>query len=156
MLLLPEAKRQEVLAALRDWAGAGPEGRASHRVMTPAELPALARDGFVEIGAHTVTHPRLAALARPEQQSEIQQSQARLKELTGQPVQGFSYPFGRRSDYAPETVALVRESGFGYACSNFAEALTSAADPYQLPRVNVPDCDGEAFARYLAADFGLR
>lgn len=155
LLPLPEGERQLILAELRAWAGVKAQSRPTHRALRPGEVADLARDGLVDIGAHTVTHPRLAALSLAEQQAEIQGSQAALEDVVGKPVQSFSYPFGRQSDYAAETVRLVREQGFGYACSNFADWVTRTTDPFQLPRVNVPDCDGETLARYLADEFGL-
>jgi peptidoglycan/xylan/chitin deacetylase (PgdA/CDA1 family) len=155
MLPLREEDRQRLLNDLRAWAQAGPSVRSMPRAITPDELSSLARDGLVEIGAHTVTHPRLAALPIAEQRTEIRRSKASLEDLGGKPVNHFSYPFGRRTDYGPETVALVNQSGCVSACSNFADWVTPATDLFQLPRVNVPDGDGETFARYLANGFGL-
>jgi len=146
---LAEHDRQQVLADLAAWSGAEACARPTHRTMTRAEVAALARDGLIEVGAHTVTHPTLAALPAARQREEINQSKAALEQITDRPIVSFSYPFGRRSDYTAETVAIVRGAGFAGACSNFAGVVGRSTDHFQLPRVNVPDCDGEAFARQL-------
>src|SRR5262249_13941364 len=86
---LPESERRRVAEDLRMWAGAGPEGRASHRAMKPDEVHAMAGSDLLEIGAHTVTHPCLASQPPAVQRQEILQSKARLEELSGRPVTSF-------------------------------------------------------------------
>jgi peptidoglycan/xylan/chitin deacetylase (PgdA/CDA1 family) len=146
---LAERQRQGVLGRLRAWAGVGPEGRPTHRALTPQEVVRLADGSLVEVGAHTVTHPMLAARPAPEQRAEIRQSKACLEEILGRPVVTFAYPYGSREDYTAETVAGVREAGFLCACSNFAGLAAPDTDRFQLPRVMVMDWDGEVFARRL-------
>jgi len=142
---LDAAERGEQLAALREWAGAASLG-ASDRVLTREELARLAADGLVEIGAHSVSHPRLPALAPDEQDREIRGSQAFLAELLGRPVTSFAYPHGRYDD---TTLRLLREAGFERACTSEAGSVRRRTDSLQLPRIEVPDCDGEGFARLL-------
>ncbi len=61
----------------------------------------------------------------------------------------FAYPLTART---AQTVALVREAGFGSACGGLG-AVRRGADPYNLPRVWVRDWHGELFARRLATWF---
>jgi hypothetical protein len=65
-------------------------------------------------------------------------------------VTSFAYPYGRECDYTRETVRLVQEAGFDCACSTLPLAVTADAEPFQLPRVQAQDMDGEAFARLLS------
>lgn len=150
---LPERERREALDELLAWAGAEPLGRPIHRALSPDEVFRLAEGGLVEIGAHTVTHPILSALPATAQRDEIRGSKARLEEILGRQVTGFSYPYGARTDYTRETVAIVRESGFAYACSNFADLVWRGTDRFQLPRFLVRNWDGDAFARWLRKAF---
>ena len=47
------------------------------------------------------------------------------------------------------TVELVRESGYTHACSGVAARVEPTVDPFQIPRLQVPDCDGARFADLL-------
>lgn len=141
--------REAVLASVRAWAGAGAEGRATHRALTAAGLRQLAADGLVEVGAHTVTHPVLASLPLEAQRAEMAQSKTALEAALGAPVTSFAYPYGTRSDYTPDTVALARQAGFEQACSNFPGAARRGTDPFQLPRMLVRDWPADEFARRL-------
>jgi peptidoglycan/xylan/chitin deacetylase (PgdA/CDA1 family) len=142
-------ERHKVLSLLRTWAGADSAARPSHRLLSAGELRALADGDLIEIGAHTMTHPALDTLPPSAQWDEIQQSKMRLEDLLGRSVSSFAYPFGRRCDYLPETVSIVRDVGFARACSNFSGVVEPSTDRFQLPRVQVQDWDGEEFSRRL-------
>ena len=146
---LTEEERQKVLDELLAWAGVESMARPTHRVLSPDEVFSLAEGGLVEVGGHTVTHPRLSKLPLPAQKAEIQQCKTRLEEILGHPVASFSYPYGTRSAYTLDTVTLVQKEGFTCACSNFADVVWKRTDPYQLPRFLVWDWDGDEFERRL-------
>ena len=147
---MPDHERRRVLDELLTWAGTEPVRRPTHRFLSLAEVPDLARGGLLDIGAHTVTHPALAPLPVSRQRDEIQQSKATLEEVLGDRVTHFAYPHGMRSDYSPETVAIVREAGFACACSSFGGVVEKSTDPFQLPRVHVQDWNEEEFAGFLS------
>jgi peptidoglycan/xylan/chitin deacetylase (PgdA/CDA1 family) len=138
--------REDILASLRAWAGAAPSARPTHRAMTHDEVRSLARDGLVEIGAHTVSHPSLSAHTGVVQQSEIQQSKTCLEALLGIPIQGFAYPYG---DYTDETAAFVKEAGFAYACTTEARSVRLQDNRFALPRFEVRNWNGDTFAKRL-------
>lgn len=141
--------REALLVKLFDWAGIERNGRTDNRALTSDELRVLARDGIVEISAHTMTHPVLSALSIESQRQEIVESKQELEKLLDQPVFGFSYPFGGRTDYTNDTVRIVKDAGFEYTCSNFSGHIYRKTDPYQLPRFVVRDWDGDEFKRQL-------
>jgi peptidoglycan/xylan/chitin deacetylase (PgdA/CDA1 family) len=70
--------------------------------------------GF-EIGAHTLTHPRLSAIPIAEARKEIAGSKKRLEDRFGVQVKHFAYPYG---DYNEAVVDMVREAGFETACTS--------------------------------------
>jgi len=150
---LSAEERDGVLRRLRTWAGVDAAGRAQNRALTAREVVALASRGLVEVGAHTMTHPVLAAQPVAVQRREIEASKSRLEGILRAPVRGFSYPFGLRSDYTADTVRLVREAGFAYACSNFPGKVHSGTHRYEIPRFLVRDWSGDEFARRLEALF---
>jgi peptidoglycan/xylan/chitin deacetylase (PgdA/CDA1 family) len=123
--------------------------RSSHRAMTAEELKTLADCRLAEVGAHTVTHPVLAALSLDRQRDEVSRSKNELENIIGHSISGFSYPFGALADYTSDTAAVVRDTGFSCACSNFEGLVNRGTDPYALPRFVVRDWDGETFARVL-------
>ena len=143
-------EREKVLDKLRLWAGTDSVVRPSHRSLSSTELLALSQGELVEIGTHTVTHPLLSTLSRVTQRDEIQQSKASLEEIIGRPVDGFAYPHG---DFTTETVALIREAGFAYACSTLAEVIWQGSDLFQLTRIVIENWDGEEFAKRLSGWF---
>jgi peptidoglycan/xylan/chitin deacetylase (PgdA/CDA1 family) len=103
-------------------------------MMTSAQVRALHAAGM-EIGAHTVSHPILRALAPEAAAVELQESRARLESLTGAKVRYFAYPNGRPgSDYDEQHVSLARECGFEAAFSTRRGACSRASDRWQLPR----------------------
>lgn len=146
----PHEERRELLDAIATWANSTSTVRPDYLSLRPEDLPVLAEGGLVDVGAHTVTHPALSAHTVAYQQAEIQKSKAFLEEYLGHPLTSFAYPFG---DRASETVELVRQSGFDCACSTVSEAVWKGSDPFQLPRVEVRNWDGERFGKQLSKWF---
>lgn len=136
-------QRDHLMQQLREWAGGAAPPRQTHRRLTADEIRELARSELVELGAHTVTHPVLSALSRGEQQWEITESKHALEEVLGREIVAFAYPCGARADYTPDSVALVRQAGFQYACSNFSGRVRPNTDALQLPRFLVRDWDAD-------------
>lgn len=147
---VPEEVRRDALDQIGSWSGRTPVTRPTHRPLTCDESVQLADGGLVEVGAHTVTHPLLTDLLPIEQKREIHKSKTDLEAVIGHAVTSFSYPFGQ---CGPDSVALVRESGFAGACTGKEETCWRHSDPYQLPRFGVKDWDGEEFERRLAQWF---
>ena len=146
---LAESDRQRVLGELRASTSVEPRARPTHRPLSREELRRLADGKLVEIGVHTVTHSALAALSGAAQRAEIRRAKADLEELLERQMTAFAYPYGSRSDYTAETIEIVREAGFAYACASHAAAVSRRSDPLALPRVVVSDGDGEQFEQGL-------
>jgi len=143
----PIARRQLLLDQLQSWSGAA--RRTSCRMMTPAEMSQLSADGLIDIGGHTVDHPVLRAESPEVQRQQIVDNKATLESIVGRPIISFSYPFGTRHDYSPETIAIVRESGYEFACANVAGNVTGASDPYRLSRCIVRNWAADEFHSQL-------
>jgi peptidoglycan/xylan/chitin deacetylase (PgdA/CDA1 family) len=143
---LPGPERAERLAEITAWAGVDGGVRATHRPLGADDVMALAGTDGIDIGAHGVHHSFLSALDPVEQVREIGGSRRWLEDALGRPVEHFSYPHG---DHGPMTVDLVRTAGFRVACTSTPAPVVGRANPLTLPRVEVPDVDGPAFARWL-------
>jgi peptidoglycan/xylan/chitin deacetylase (PgdA/CDA1 family) len=74
------------------------------------EIIELSKD--FEIGAHTMTHPRLTKVSEEEAKKEIIDSKKYLENLTKKEIKSFCYPGG---DYNKKIKELVKKAGFSYA-----------------------------------------
>jgi peptidoglycan/xylan/chitin deacetylase (PgdA/CDA1 family) len=110
---------------------------APPRALTIDELARLSQSNVFEIGAHTVSHARLAGLVPAEQKREILGSKLWLENNLGVTVAGFSYPFGTPDAYDAETLDIVRTAGFGYACTVMNAPATPRSSLFELPRLAV-------------------
>jgi peptidoglycan/xylan/chitin deacetylase (PgdA/CDA1 family) len=124
-------RREEMLAHFLELAQAD---LPDDLMMTDEQVCDL-RDGGMEIGAHTVTHPILANLAEDRAADELRESKNRLETITGDKITLFAYPNGRLGeDYTERDVRLVRDVGFRAAVSTQPGVAGPTSDPYQLPR----------------------
>lgn len=104
-------------------------------IMTPEAVREVAAAG-VEIGSHGMYHVDLRTASDEELAVEIAESRAVLRELTGQEVAGFCYPFGRAGE---REVARARAAGYDYACVTAGSPFTGR---FALRRVYIGDGDG--------------
>src|ERR1017187_281306 len=79
-------------------------------LLKPAEIKRLGQS--FEIGAHTMTHPRLTKVSDKVAEQEILDSKKYLEKVTGSKVTSFCYPGG---NYNRRHVAMVRQAGLTYA-----------------------------------------
>lgn len=135
----PEPELLAGVAELAAAAGVDPAAFAAAECMDAAELLELAADPLCTIGAHTMTHPRLATLPEPQARAEMADSRTTLEALLGRGVRHFAYPVGDPTSAGAREFALARELGFVTAVTTrpgmlfpaHAGALTA------LPRVSV-------------------
>lgn len=137
--VLPLLKQHQMRATFFVIAGfTAPDGAPRHFVegrrgrvgfLTWPEVRAL-RDAGMEIGSHTVRHPRLSNLPRVQVRDELVESKRMLELGLGQPVDFFAYPFTAR---LKDTRAQVRAAGYRGAVSG----LTGSGDPNDLQRLVV-------------------
>lgn len=79
--------------------------------LTVEELKCIAAAGHV-IGAHTHTHPNLAAISLEKAKHEIRTSKAILEDILLEPVIHFAYPFGMRRHFSSPLKQYCFEIGF--------------------------------------------
>ena len=102
--------------------------------LSPDEVRFLASQG-IEIGAHTMSHPKLDQ-ATPEQiESELQASKAAVAAWTGAPCRTFAYPYGRFGEAA--TIAAGRHFDASVVVGG---GWWGGAGPMaRIPRVSIHD-----------------
>lgn len=124
------AERQAIVDAIAN----GARGLPDDLMMSDDQVRALAAAG-VSVGAHTVSHPILAAVAPETAQREIRDSKAQLESLLQREIAVFAYPNGLpERDYGAEHRAMVQEAGFDVAVSTHWGVATPDSDILQLPR----------------------
>ncbi len=96
--------------------------------LNAAQIVELAA-GF-EIGAHTITHPRLTDISDVAARKEIEESKAYLECILKKDVNSFCYPAG---DYDKRHMAYVREAGFTYARTVACFSLDGGKDKFAAP-----------------------
>lgn len=105
--------------------------------LTWDELRRFAREPFVTIGAHSVSHAALSRLSAAEMREELAGSRALLEHHIGLPVWHFAYPYGDPSTVGPREYAAARKLGFVTATTT-RHSLLSTIDrqtPHRLPRI---------------------
>lgn len=143
---LEDKERDSVMAQLRSILLAVDDYDSLARVMTSNEVQTIVSDGLVTIGAHTVNHPMLSGLEGSACRREIVESKRICEDITGRPVITFAYPYG---DFDVMAREAVKTAGFALACSTRSGPATAASDIFALPRVHVPNRDGDEFDRIL-------
>jgi peptidoglycan/xylan/chitin deacetylase (PgdA/CDA1 family) len=117
------------------------------RTMTIEEVAGLAACDLIEVGSHTHSHPWMTDLSPLQQHEELHESKLVLEEILGREVKSFSYPNGA---FTKHTEHLVRKLGFDSACSSEVDVVRKRTPLYRLPRLWVPDINGEDFKRWLS------
>ena len=99
----------------------------------PADLRTLVAAGM-EIGDHTVDHLSLPQLTPARQRYEIAAASSRIAQVVGQAPVTFSYPVGRYSPAAEETLA---QQGFALAVTTAQGTGASWLNRFVVPRQRV-------------------
>ena len=136
----------EALPVLRDFgypsvlfAVSGLLGRRADWLTGEGDKPSLLtaqrlrdlRASQVEIGSHTVNHPRLSRLDPQHAWHEIADSKSALEDTMGEPVGFFAYPYG---DYNSAVRDAVVRAGYQAAVTCSRGAANTAPNPFEIPR----------------------
>ncbi len=89
------------------------------------------KEGGIEFGAHTVSHPILASLPLDLVEKELVESKSRIQSEIESPVDCFAYPNGGHADFSPEIVNLTKKAGY-----QLAFTLLPGPAPYQDVKKN--------------------
>lgn len=83
-----------------------------------------------EVGAHTMTHPKLSEIDDMTAQKEIISSKKALEDIVGKPVTSFCYPSG---DYQKKHTEMVRNAGFSLARTVKRFSTEIGKNPFETP-----------------------
>ncbi|UOQ97213.1 polysaccharide deacetylase family protein [Hymenobacter sp. 5317J-9] len=102
-------------------------------IMDRGQKQAFVAAGW-EIGAHTMSHPRLTTLPLPEAAQELVRSKAALEEALQTKIVSFAYPYGDLNEPVKEA---VRAAGFALGVATDTGGLTIEDDRMQVFRINM-------------------
>ncbi|HHQ4540340.1 TPA: polysaccharide deacetylase family protein [Aeromonas veronii] len=123
-------------------------------LMSGEQVKALAASGHVEIGGHTLTHPRLSQLTAEQQVHEIQENKRQLEALLGHPLLSFAYPYGDMNESAKEQAIAA---GYRFAVATNSGPKAMHQDPYQIRRIAIfPRTDVFGLWRKIRGNYVFR
>ncbi|MDX2346827.1 MAG: polysaccharide deacetylase family protein [Legionella sp.] len=99
------------------------------------EVKQFVSDGW-EIGSHGVDHVDLTRMTRQMHDLNLQLSQSKqaIEDNLEQPCVHFAYTWGKHSSLVRER---VKKTGYQYAVAAHHRVMSSKADAYALPRMNI-------------------
>lgn len=109
-----------------------PEKRVE--LMSPEQVKELSVSSLVEIGGHTVTHPRLNQLTPNEQEQEICNNKVALESMIGKKLTSFAYPYGSLNE---ESKKITSKIGYQYAVATDSGPLEVHSDEFQIRRIAI-------------------
>ncbi len=120
------------------------------RVLRPADWDTIARatDTGLSLGVHSATHRTLTELDDVELEREVFTSWETIRRRAGGRPEIFAYPYGRWDARARDA---VRAAGYRGAVTLDYGLVRPDADPWALPRVNIPaSISQSAFQAWVA------
>lgn len=127
------------------------EGRLfnNNRCLTWREAMEL-QSNNIEIGSHTVTHPKLISLTSQEVEIELTRSKTVIEDKLGKPCHSFSYPYAFPEGNRQFTIFLrkiLSDAGYHNSVSTIVGTLGEKADSFFIKRIPVNSDDDEQFFR---------
>jgi peptidoglycan/xylan/chitin deacetylase (PgdA/CDA1 family) len=135
----PEAELLDAVAALAQQAGVTSAALAEPDFLTWDEARAFAAHPLVTIGAHSLTHRRLAQWPLEAVREEMAGCKAMLESRLGGKIDTFAYPVGDPTSAGPREFAAAAEAGYEIAVTTRPGMLfpEHAGHLTALPRVSL-------------------
>jgi Polysaccharide deacetylase len=97
----------------------------------------------IRFAPHSMTHRILSKLGRDAVESEIRGSWETMTSHLVRPLKVFCYPTGRRLDFGPREIDILKKEGFLGAVSTIPGYVTNSMSPHEqlfsLPRFELPE-----------------
>jgi peptidoglycan/xylan/chitin deacetylase (PgdA/CDA1 family) len=117
------------------------------------DVEQLSRAGM-DIGSHTVSHPKISLQEDNGVLEEVFQSLKVLKERLAKRIVTFAYPFGDANSYNERCRRVLDEAGLEAACALVGGSGRAGNDPLALGRLPVEDVGVAEFAMETAGVAG--
>jgi peptidoglycan/xylan/chitin deacetylase (PgdA/CDA1 family) len=120
-----------------DWSMRHSRRRPSRfRLLALSEIRSLLAAGM-EIGSHTISHPKLSRLPAELSWREIAESRSELEKALGVPVWSIAYPFGGTDAVSTREMQMAEKAGYDCAFINFGGGFRTDTPRFGIPRVHV-------------------
>ena len=142
-LMLPLLKKYQLKAVVyvvtgeeyNRWDVDGPNNSEKRvELMGKSDIKELSESGLVEIGGHTLSHPRLPKINLAKQQHEVVTNKHQLEEIIGNKLTSFAYPYG---DLDENVKQVVKDAGYKYAVATNSGPLAFHKDLMQIRRIAI-------------------
>lgn len=132
-----------IMRTLRRWSKIENIPLGQNAPMQSYHVKKLGANKLFTLGGHTVNHAMLSAQTELVQSYEIKDCKVEIEEISGKPVRGFAYPYGK---YNHSTKTLLEKNGFNYGLTTDEGVVTVSSDLYQLPRVQIKNWNEKEFS----------
>ncbi len=106
----------------------------NREALTVDQIKEIAKNNYISIGSHSVSHPILPKCSVEKTIFEISQSKKTIEQWVDHDVKHFAYPNG---DFTNREVEILKENGYTIAFSTEQKYITKEklTQLYQLPRL---------------------
>ncbi len=111
-----------------------PQGEPELNLLSDAQALEMSQSGWVEFGAHSMTHQKLTEAAPDESRRQIFDAKKSLESLLGKPVVSFAYPYGYVNEEVKKTVS---EAGYSFGVAVHSGPTAFFEDPFEIRRLQV-------------------
>ena len=124
--------RERVIDEITAWAEMEPPF-AGRRLMSEADVAALAEHDRHFLGAHSVNHLWLPKQRPDTARAELLNCRRQLEDIISREVTLFSYPYGAYDD---NVVGMTAAAGYRAAVTVDSDRAGPDSDPYRIPRID--------------------
>jgi peptidoglycan/xylan/chitin deacetylase (PgdA/CDA1 family) len=153
---LPENEKCTLIQNTDDILGVSiPDEVSTNLHLSWSNVREMSKSG-IEFGSHTASHPILTRIPLDLVKKELEISKKRIEDEVGKQVISFAYPNGQLSDYSPEVISAVENSGYRIAftlLSGPTRYLTVHKKPLEIRRIFISYQD--SLPRFISKIAGL-
>jgi len=108
-------------------------------IMSLEQTKKLSNHPLVTLGAHTLNHLALSKMSEKDVYDEIQGSMKRLKEITGQTVKYFAYPYGTSMEAGEREFEIAGKCNLKIAFTTQKKNISrkQSQNLFSIPRIGI-------------------
>jgi peptidoglycan/xylan/chitin deacetylase (PgdA/CDA1 family) len=100
------------------------------------QLVDLSKNNLIEIGSHTLTHPKLTSLSDAEIYNELSVSKKIIEEKIKKKVNFLAYPYGSKDEVNNKIIKIAQQVGYQMAFST-KRSFEQTDNFFDIPRINI-------------------